>query len=433
MLPLLALLALQSPPTAPVQRIEGLPPDLESLGYAVAVVRDPEQRKQVAFAISAPRESPAGPVGMDHGRVFLIGREHRPQVRVLDGRDGFGFGLDWLGDIDGDSWPDFVSGQFYNGVVAVSGADGHRLWSTEGSSKLGKRGTAIADIDCDRVRDLVTIEPTELPLRRDGTPGPAQQLRAWSGATGFVIAELEVGGRGFTAGPVDVGDVDGDLRADLAFLSEEALGGGRVAVTLDVVRAADFAEVLRLPIGDAGGPTGWPEFVDGDAKLGALGDIDGDGAFEVVIGLVERDSPLRSARGRVHAFDVRRRRILWTHLCLVDDERMSCVAAGGSDIDGDGAPDVLVREIRPHFMDAELVGRLAVLSGRSGELIRAHLGPSMWAARFPHCAEFVGDMDDDGFDEYLTTETCGAYDVAGAREKVRVFSGKTGAELMRFP
>lgn len=407
----------------PIQRDGRLRADLESLGYSVAVVRDVEQRKQIDVALSAPRESPEGPTGMDHGRVFLFDLQHRMVVRVIDGADGFGNGMDWLGDIDGDRCPDFVAGTLYSGLVAFSGADGRALWAS--SQGIGASGVVVADFDCDQIRDFVSIEPA---------PAPGHRLRTWSGATGQAILDREILGRSADAGPVLAGDVDGDGCADLAFLSSLATGQDKLAVSLDVVRVADLTDVARMSVGSAGGSTGWPEFCDGDAMLGVLGDVDQDGSMELLVGLVERDGTLGAARGRLHAIDVRRGRILWTHLCAVSDERMSCEATGGSDVDSDGVPDALVREVVPHLMAVpQLVGRLAVVSGADGHEIREHKGPIFWTSSFPHRAEFIGDIDGDGVDDYVITETCGAFDVAGATEKVRVFSGRSGGELLRFP
>jgi hypothetical protein len=135
----------------------------------------------------------------------------------------------------------------------------------------------------------------------------------------------------------------------------------------------------------------------------------------------------------VIALDGRTQRAVWTRLCQLNDPRLECKAKGGPDLDDDGCADVLLSEsFDSSWIDGSL-GRLVVVSGRDGRELRSHAGPWFHGAVFPHRAEFIGDLDGDRIEEYLVTETCGAYDVSGANESVRVFSGRTGAELLRFP
>jgi hypothetical protein len=446
MLPLLALLACQEI----TARIEGLSPTLESLGYSVAVVRDPEQREHLSVALGAPRESQFGPLGNEFGRVFLFELGQRALVGALDGWDGFGVDLHWLGDIDGDDWPDFVSGSFASGLHAFSGATGRMLWARNPQWRIGTADTTLADVDGDGVREIVVFDwrVDRSPIRT--TADLTYTLEVWSGASGRVLAarELDPGFRYRSV--VEAGDVDGDGQRDLALLVETDPGDGRIDVHVSWLGLADLCEVRRVSFGRAGPLSGSRPWFGCVATLGALGDVDRDGSVEVLVGLVDLDElppHLRprsdpnfpifgndlEARGRIVAYDARAGRELWTRKCELTDRTLRVAGNGGADVDGDGSPDALVSEAYKANTIEPKRGLLSVVSGRDGRTIRRHWGPCWPTATFPHRAEFAGDLDGDGVEDYLATETCGAYDVTGPNEEVRVFSGKTGNEFLRFP
>ncbi|MCC6406488.1 MAG: hypothetical protein IT453_04945 [Planctomycetes bacterium] len=428
------MLALQSPPTAPVQRIEGLPSDLESLGYAVAVVRDPVQRTHVELAISAPRLGYGDGATGWAGATFLVDLRGRRVVERRDGINSSGLQVEWLGDADGDHRPDFAMLGGDGVWWARSSAKVMALWShPEDASWSCVGASSIGDTDGDGARELAAVmrsRPSELLKER----APTFRFELWSGSHGRVVRRVELPSVGdVPCAPVEIGDVDGDAQSDFALLSDPSCSKGAAKLEVWIVSSLEGVAPSRVPIALSVGDEHFLSVADVAPTLGVLGDLDGDSVDEVLVGVVVSLKLGGATRGLVLAVDVRRRSLSWAFACPIAPKRTRCDARGGSDIDGDGTPDVLVRDVGERRSSPVETQRLLVLSGREGGQIREHASPIAFRAEFPHCAEFVSDLDGDGADEYLTTETCGYIDVSGAHEKVRVFSGRTGEELLRFP
>lgn len=425
-------------------------PHLESLGYSVAVVRDPQQRVHVDVALGAPRDGV--PFGSDVavGRTYLMQLAESAWVGVLAGGFVDGADLHWLGDADRDRWPDFAVTSIGGGIELASGASGRAIWTFDPIVDCPTVVSTVGDLDGDSVRELVVRNWARVrePIRT--LADYAWGLEVWSGADRRVLRHCELE-RGFRySDVVEAGDVDGDGGHELAVLAETDPGEGRIDVYVSWRSLTDLTEVRRASFGRAGPAKGERPGFGCVATLGALGDVDGDGSSEVLVGLVDLDEiadDVRSrptsgfrpfgddlkATGRIVAFDGRKGVELWRRTSELTDRTLRIAGTGGADVDGDGWPDALVSESYEAFTIETKRGILTVASGRNGSLVRRHHGPCEPTATFPHRALFVGDLDGDGVEEYLATETCGAFDVSGPNEQVRVFSGRTGHETLRFP
>jgi len=99
--------------------------------------------------------------------------------------DSYGALLEPLGDVNGDSVPDLLTGQEWGGlgggyVRALSGADGSELWTVMGpvlDQRYGHRADASQDLDGDGIQDVVLSV-------RDPVPGARSRVEVLSGATG---------------------------------------------------------------------------------------------------------------------------------------------------------------------------------------------------------------------------------------------------------
>lgn len=424
MSPLLALLACQ----ATTVHIRGVNPDLESLGASVAVVGDLEQRGVIDFAIGAPRrwfDSRAS--AWREGSIFFVDLARREVVGSLEGGRTMGGSLAWIGDIDRDGTPDFVAGG-EGLLLACSGKTREVFWRRASSGREQLEHATLSDRDGDGVRELVLDDRSWT----SGRPGPRPVF--WSGATGLDIPTAELAGDlRAQCGIAEVGDLDGDGHTELVLLAERPDGAEACELSLVVLSGFDLAERDRFDIGLTGGDTRGMQLSRGDASLAPLGDIDCDGVLEVLIGRVLRDRETRSEEpclGFVTAFDVRARRRVWERRTMTRTADFSCLVSPGSDVDGDGIPDALVRERVDRRQSVP--GRLVLRSGRDGELIREHVGAVSFFCDFPQSAEFVRDIDGDGIEEYVVTEFCGL-EASGAQEVARIHSGRTGAEVVRMP
>lgn len=93
------------------------------------------------------------------------------------------------------------------------------------------------------------------------------------------------------------------------------------------------------------------------------------------------------------------------------------------DVDGDGAPDLVASDPGDGTGGID-AGRVLVLSGATGALVREHFGAAA-GDRLGEAIVALDDFDGDGVRDYAA----GAPEANGARGHVTVFSGATGAVL----
>lgn len=176
---------------------------------------------------------------------------------------------DYVGDLNGDHFGDFVLGDAAQNsrdtgqIIALSGKDGAVLWTKTGLSDFDQAGRDVCgfiDINGDHVPDPVVV-------MRYAFDGRVEVLSGSDGATLLSVSSI------FPRRVANAGDVDGDLIAD--FL----IGGWRNSSTFasaTIISGRDGHQIRRL--------TTDSEMVMFGYALDGNVDVTGDGVPDQIVG-----------------------------------------------------------------------------------------------------------------------------------------------------
>ena len=223
------------------------------------------------------------------------------------------------------------------GVASVhSGAVQTAVQTWEGAAegdRLGFDVASIGDVDGDGVSDVALGAP-QRPVEAVGTTG-AGYVRLHSGRTGALLGTLTGAalGDGFgweVAGP---GDVDGDGHVDVLVRSPWAGGLVPGAGRVDLFRASDGA-----PLHAWLGASDDEDF----GHVAGAGDVDGDGLPDVLIGVPGHDGPAGVDAGVARVHSGVTGAVLLELEGPAAHARLGISLCGLGDLDGDGRGELLV-------------------------------------------------------------------------------------------
>jgi hypothetical protein len=336
----------------------------DRLGHAVSGLKDVDGDGFADLIAGAPyADVPALDAGA--ARVFS-GRDGSTlfTIRGLALADHLGWSVAGAGDVNGDGVPDAVigspssdlSGTDAGRVIVVSGRDGTLLWQFRGDAAQDQLGWSVAgagDVDRDGFADVIGGAPQAF----NGGIGYA---RIWSGKNGSTIRTI----RGFNGGDqlgnsVDgAGDVDRDGVPDAVIGMHESHRPGTYAGSAIVVSGSTGTVLHRFD-----GEWDWGSF--GTAVAG-IGDVNGDGAADVVAGAVG---------GYVKVFSGSDGSVLLRLFEALDRSFGTALAALG-DVDGDGTGDFAAGAWRTDLQGNNRAGSALVFPGRKLSLAAdAHVLP----------------------------------------------------------
>jgi len=335
-----------------------------------------------------PKQNPdpfAGTI-IDAGRVEVFTSARRKRFRILGTQPegGFGSSVASIGDMNGDGVADLViSASNERADKAVRPGRVH-LYSGRNAAPLGvaaglrggeEFGAAIAavpDVDGDGVDDVVIGVPNR---NENGVTGTGLTVVMHGDLGGAPILEQGGARRDNLGKSVDqAGDRDGDGRSEIVVGAYNADGTGLKGA--GEIRVYDGDGTLMMAAVDSQ-PQENAHF---GASVADLGDITGDAVDDFAVGAPDFDLAqteelsAQPEAGRTVAIDGMTGSLVWAQNGEDSAERMGFSVAGGLDYDRDGTPDVITGALGAHWKLRRGAGKVSILSGTTGEELRAFGG-----------------------------------------------------------
>lgn len=333
--------------------------------------------------------------------------EPAPAVKASGGIQYLGFGMAPLGDLDGDGFGEVALGGYARyGEPAITLIEGdangldpgvdHRYDTA--ADRLCCWSPTAADLDGDGDRDLV------VGVVSDMSPGSDSHLSVLLGSSAgleatasteifdpYSIAERSSFGTAIT----NLGDLDGDGDEEIAtganFYSKMDpgevhlfWGGSSLSATADLVLIGETAHAY---FGES---------------LAGLGDVDGDGHDDFVVGNPRLLEPAESGTAWLYSGGATPTFVEELTVSGVSEEFGDVVAAGG-DINGDGHADVLIPDTRSCEVEDQetwLYVFFGSVDPSAGDYERYPCLDANCDA-FANDLEGVGDVDGDGFGDVI--------------------------------
>ncbi|MSR63522.1 MAG: hypothetical protein EXS08_13855 [Planctomycetes bacterium] len=333
--------------------------------------------------------------GSNAGRIYVYDGRTGVELFHADGGihgERLGFAVREAGDIDGDGVCDVLAGGPGSATVAgaarvFSGASGAPLLTLQlgaAGDLFGHSVCGIGDVDGDGTPDLAVGA-----IQDDSAGTNAGRVVVVSGADGVTVLRSLTGeqpGDGFGSALGSLGDVTGDGRPELAVgaFNAGASGQGRAYVY-------DLATGLALYAldPDASG-------VDlGLYYIGSAGESDGDGFPDLYVA----DFGDRNGRGKAYVFSG----VSGARLLTLSGDPGDGFGVGRplGDLNGDGRTDLVLGSYTDDSGAAN-AGKVEVFSGADGSLLRRITSTSA-QEQLGFDAHGLGDVDGDGVPEMLVT------------------------------
>lgn len=286
----------------------------------------------------------------------------------------------------------------------------HQWSSSSIGDVFGCAAATVGDLDGDGLPDVI------VGANQFSNPGPGMAL-SFSGASGAFIATITDGATSSTwqlGGSIAaLGDINSDGTDDFA------IGAPQANTNSGLVRVFSGADSSILYTVNACGCSPDDRF---GATLASIGDIDGDGTTDFLVGATSDDPGTGHYAGRVWAISGATGSVIYTVNGAAAEFYLGRSLKAGPDVDGDGIQDFIVGEPQGTGIGP---GIARLCSGATGTTIHSWTG-DMPFDLFGGQTSFIGDIDLDGTADVLIIAS--GSDAHGIdRGLARAFSGATGA------
>lgn len=389
----------------------------ERFGSSVALIDNVDGVGHQGIAVGAMNASPYGKDGA--GGVYIVSLANIQSLYRIDGQgagDQFGRTLAVIGDLNDDKVPEFIVGAPAGDVEGLtdagyvglySGKDGRRIGYYPGTMKnfrLGHSLAALGDINGDSIPDFAL-----------GTPFASQGEKEDIGAVIIELSQhqplkyqpLNLYGESaedkFGWAIASIGDVDGDQIADIAVGAPEVKSSGEVSVGRVYILSGNSGAILYKIDGTQ------PSERFGFSVAG-IDDVNGDETADFIVGapvvdLSEKTAPglsgsFISGAGKAYVFSGRDGSLIFQLEGSPAGSSFGlCVASG--DIDGDGLSDIIVGDPST----SQKAGSVQVFSGRDGKCLHVFSNNVNKKEEFGRAVSCANDLNGDGRDDIIV----GAY------------------------
>lgn len=383
-----------------------------------------KQALLLALALSLPGPSAGAASFQSAGGVIQVDAYFPPE-----GATNYGSRVASGGDVDGDGFADCLVGVSLYGpgalgaVFVYSGPTGDLIRRIDGThlgvdSSFGLAVAGAGDVDGDGFDDVIVGAP-----RKSTLPGPGDHgaVSVFSGATGqelwtaFGSSSLDFLGASVTG----MGDVDGDGLPDVAAGAPSTYsppngGPGYVAI----YRGYDGQFIRSVSGNSVPGAFG--------SSISGVGDIDGDGRGDVLVGAPATIVP---NVGAAFVISGATGGVLWEWYGTHDGERFGLAVAALGDVDHGGTPDFMV-------------GGHGLQTGHGGNTVQVFQGESgqrLWEVQTNDVDEMFGlhiagadDFNADGFLDFAVSAPRAAVAGNGRPGAVYLYSGHDGSLFRRI-
>lgn len=317
-------------------------------GYSVTTMDDLDGDGMPEVVVGSKYSDPAGIDAA--GSAYVISPGSGATLLQFHGSELFGYfghDVECLGDIDADGVADLACSAVFTdpggitdagSVFVYSGASGALIRRHDGAFASGRYGWAVAnlgDLDGDSVPDYAIGAPE---AEEGGVPDSGS-VHFHSGASGALIDRVDGAEWGDRLGRMvaRVADLDGDG------VDEVAVGAPRAARPANpfgshglvmVLSGAD-RQVLRRIYGEQ------PDGGFGSA-IADVGDVDGDGFHDLLVGAPSSGAYTYSDSGEAILYSGRNARRMCAFQGSHDDAELGYAVAAAGDLDADGLPDLLL-------------------------------------------------------------------------------------------